>query len=45
VASRDVLLDILRHLVSSGTEVYEFTPQRMLLEELFVSVMGRDGVL
>jgi ABC-2 type transport system ATP-binding protein len=42
VASRDVLPEILRHLVSSGAEVYEFTPQRMSLEELFVSVMGQD---
>ncbi|HLW76765.1 MAG TPA: ABC transporter ATP-binding protein [Bryobacteraceae bacterium] len=42
VSSRDVLPDILRHLVGSGAEIFEFTPQRMSLEELFVSVMGRD---
>jgi ABC-2 type transport system ATP-binding protein len=45
VASRDLLPEILRHLVSSGADVYEFTPQRMSLEELFVSVMGRDAGL
>ena len=40
--SRDVLPDILRYLVASGAEVYQFTPQRMSLEELFISVMGED---
>jgi len=39
---RDALPEILRHLVAEGAEVYEFTPQRMSLEELFVSVMGED---
>jgi ABC-2 type transport system ATP-binding protein len=41
-SSRDALPDILRHLVNVGADVYEFTPQRMSLEELFVSVMGED---
>ena len=40
--SRDALPDILRHLVASGAHVYEFTPRRMSLEELFVSIMGED---
>ncbi len=40
--SRDLLPDILRFLVSSGLEVYQFTPQRLSLEELFISVMGED---
>lgn len=40
--SRDSLPDILRHLVASGADVYEFTPKRMSLEELFVSIMGED---
>ncbi|MGH9558809.1 MAG: ATP-binding cassette domain-containing protein [Bryobacteraceae bacterium] len=40
--SRDALPEILRQLVASGADVYEFTPHRMSLEELFVSVMGRD---
>jgi len=42
-SSRDALPEILRRLVASGAEIYEFTPRRMSLEELFVSVMGRDG--
>jgi ABC-2 type transport system ATP-binding protein len=41
-SSRDALPVILRHLVTVGAEVYEFTPQRMSLEDLFVSVMGED---
>jgi ABC-2 type transport system ATP-binding protein len=40
--SRERLPDILRFLVGSGAEVYQFTPQRMTLEELFISVMGED---
>lgn len=42
-SSRDALPEILRRLVACGAEIYEFTPRRMSLEELFVSVMGRDG--
>jgi hypothetical protein len=41
-ASRERLPDILRFLVGSGAEVYQFTPQRLSLEELFISVMGED---
>jgi ABC-type multidrug transport system ATPase subunit len=41
--SRESLPEILRCLVASGADVYEFTPRRMSLEELFISVMGRDG--
>ena len=40
--SSDALPDILRHLVASGADVYQFTPQRLSLEDLFVSVMGED---
>jgi ABC-2 type transport system ATP-binding protein len=45
VLTRDVLPDILRHLVASGAEIYEFAPQRKSLEELFVSIMGQDAGL
>ena len=41
--SRESLPEILRRLVEAGAEIYEFTPSRLSLEELFVSVMGRDG--
>ena len=41
--SRESLPEILRCLVACGADIYEFTPRRMSLEELFVSVMGRDG--
>ena len=40
--SRGVLPDVLRHLVAAGADVYQFTPHRMSLEELFLSVMGED---
>jgi ABC-2 type transport system ATP-binding protein len=40
--SRDRLPEILRFLVGSGAEIYQFTPQRMSLEELFMNIMGED---
>jgi ABC-2 type transport system ATP-binding protein len=40
--SRDILPDLLRHLVGSGAEVFQFTPQRMSLEDLFMTIMGED---
>lgn len=40
--SRSVLPDILRYLVSAGADVYEFSPQQIGLEELFVSMIGED---
>jgi ABC-2 type transport system ATP-binding protein len=40
--SRERLPDILRFLVGSGVEVFQFTPQRMSLEELFMNIMGED---
>jgi ABC-2 type transport system ATP-binding protein len=41
--SRESLPQILRCLVASGADIYEFTPRRMSLEEMFISIMGRDG--
>ncbi len=40
--SRETLPDVLRYLVAAGVEVYQFTPQRLSLEELFITVMGED---
>jgi ABC-2 type transport system ATP-binding protein len=40
--SREPLPEILRYLVAAGADVYQFTPQRLSLEELFISVMGED---
>ena len=40
--SHDFLPAILRLLVEKGAEVYQFTPQRLSLEELFVQIMGED---
>ena len=40
--SREALPELLRHLVISGAEVYQFTPQRASLEDLFLKIMGED---
>jgi ABC-2 type transport system ATP-binding protein len=40
--SMDFLPEIIRYLVSSGVNVYEFTPQRLSLEESFLKIMGED---
>src|SRR5262249_34471191 len=40
--SRDASADIVRHLVTSGADVLEVSPQREPLEELFVRIMGAD---
>lgn len=40
--STDVLPQILRYLVCSNVDVYEFTPQRLSLEESFLKIMGED---
>jgi ABC-2 type transport system ATP-binding protein len=45
VASSEVLPEILRYLISRGVDVYEVTPQRLSLEELFLQIVGDDGGL
>lgn len=42
VSSRSVLPSVLRHLVSSGADVFDFTAERVPLEEMFVRIMGED---
>jgi ABC-2 type transport system ATP-binding protein len=41
-ASRETLPEILRYLVQSGCEPFEFTPQRISLEDLFMEIVGED---
>ena len=36
------LPDILRHLITAGVDVYEFTPERLSLEDMFMTIMGED---
>jgi len=36
------LPDILLHLISAGADVYEFTPERLSLEDMFMTIMGED---
>jgi len=38
----DCLPAILRYLISSNVDVFEFTPQRLSLEESFLKIMGED---
>ena len=40
--SMDVLPEVLRYLISSNVEIFEFTPQRISLEESFLKIMGED---
>lgn len=45
VATSDVLPKIVRHLVERGVAVYEVTPQRLSLEEVFLDIVGTEGGL
>lgn len=40
--SSEALPDALRHIVAGGADVYEFKPERLSLEDLFVRIMGED---
>lgn len=40
--SAETLPAALRYLVEAGAELYEFTPGRLSLEDLFVRIMGED---
>lgn len=42
VKSREVVPEVVRHLVASGAQVFSVTPERVPLEELFVQIMGED---
>lgn len=43
--SMDTLPEIVRFLVSRNVDVYEITPQRLSLEDLFLQIIGPDGGL
>lgn len=45
VPSREALPEVLRYLISRGAEIYEFTPQRLSLEERFLEIVGSEGGL
>lgn len=42
LTSMEKVPQLLRHLVSSGADVYEFTRKQKSLEEMFVKAMGED---
>jgi len=41
-SSREALPEILGYLVQSGSAPFEFTPQRISLEDLFMEIVGQD---
>jgi ABC-2 type transport system ATP-binding protein len=41
-SSMDSLPEILRYLVACNADIFEFTPQRLSLEESFLRIMGKD---
>jgi hypothetical protein len=40
--SLDLAPRVLRYLVEHGADVFEFTPQRLSLEERFLEILGAD---
>jgi ABC-2 type transport system ATP-binding protein len=45
LASADSLPELARYLVSGGADLYELTPERKTLEELFLEIVGSEGGL
>jgi ABC-2 type transport system ATP-binding protein len=45
VTSGDVLPEIARYLVARGADLYELTPERKSLEDLFLEIVGTEGGL
>ena len=45
VPSADVLPEITRYLVAQGVDLYELTPERKSLEDLFLEIVGTEGGL
>ena len=45
VSSADVLPEITRYLVAQGVDLYELTPERKSLEDLFLEIVGTEGGL
>lgn len=45
IPSMDLLPGIVRFLVGQNVDVYEITPQRLSLEDLFLRIVGPDGGL
>jgi ABC-2 type transport system ATP-binding protein len=45
LASGDGLPEIVRYLAARGVDVYELTPERKSLEDLFLEIVGSEGGL
>lgn len=42
VRSREVLPDVVRHLISAGADIFSFRAEKASLEDLFLRIMGED---
>jgi ABC-2 type transport system ATP-binding protein len=45
VTSTEVLPEITRYLVAQGVDLYELTPERKSLEDIFLEIVGTEGGL
>jgi ABC-2 type transport system ATP-binding protein len=45
IAHQQVLPELARWLIGQGIDLYELTPQRVSLEEMFLQIVGSDGGL
>ena len=45
IRSKEVLPDIMRHLVASGADIFGVAQERVSLEQTFVTIMGEDTSL
>ncbi|HEY6293662.1 MAG TPA: ABC transporter ATP-binding protein [Terriglobia bacterium] len=45
VSSADVLPEVARYLIERGVDLYELTPEKQSLEDLFLEIVGAEGGL
>jgi ABC-2 type transport system ATP-binding protein len=45
VPNKDVLPEIARYVIGRGADLYELTPERKSLEDLFLEIVGTEGGL
>ena len=45
VAGEEALPELARYLVAAGADLYALTPEHLSLEDLFIQIVGTEGVL
>ncbi len=45
VAGEEALPELARYLVGAGADLYALTPEHLALEDLFIQIVGTEGVL